>query len=300
MNEMNREAMLLYLRDLRDLEVARNRINEIIHKEYNITKRKWDDLNRTNLVDVPAKEKNSRLGTAFIAMCFISGCLMLFLIWPSFSRPGADDDIFLKIFTFGAILAIIAGFLSLGVRRWFISDNKKDIERAEVHNAIEVLRVSDNAEESRNLERRWKERLTYLENERNEVSALLEKSYSLNIIANQYRTLASIYYIYDYMSSSQATLEETLMHEHMENGIQRILSKLDGIIESNQQIIFQNRAIEASNRKMIAQNEQMLTSLQSTEYNTAIAAQYAGVAASYSAANAYFSAANYLVNSSKN
>lgn len=33
--------------------------------------------------------------------------------------------------------------------------------------------------------------------------------------------------------TSTATLEETLLHEHMENGIQRILAKLDVVMVEN-------------------------------------------------------------------
>lgn len=96
------------------------------------------------------------------------------------------------------------------------------------------------------------------------------------------------------MSSSQENLKDTLIHEHMENGIQRILKKLDYIIEQNQEIIFHNRILEADNEKIIKQNKGMLSTLKQTEINTEMAAQYAEISANYSKVNTFFSCANYL------
>jgi ElaB/YqjD/DUF883 family membrane-anchored ribosome-binding protein len=147
----------------------------------------------------------------------------------------------------------------------------------------------------------WKQRHSYLMGEYNRVGTLLEKSYGLNIVPNQYRNLQSIYYIYDNMSTSQMSFDDTLFHEHMENGIQRILAKLDTIIAQNEEIIFQSRRIEANTReisentlKMLETAQKTLESQERTEQNTLEAAQNAQVAANYTEVNAFFSAASYL------
>jgi uncharacterized protein (UPF0305 family) len=120
----------------------------------------------------------------------------------------------------------------------------------------------------------------------------------MNILPNPYRNLASVLYIYDYMSSSSATLEDTLIHEHMENGIQRLEAKLDIVIDRMGDMLYETRCMRAENRRNIQttidQNNRMLESLQESNQNTADAAQYARLAANYSKANAYFSLANYL------
>ena len=128
------------------------------------------------------------------------------------------------------------------------------------------------------------------------MNQLLRSYYSMNILPNTYRNLASVYYIYDYMSSSQENLQDTLLHEHMENGIQRILAKLDTIISQNQELIFRTHILEANSKEMINHNKEMLRSLNQTQLNTADAAKYAELGANYSAATAYFSLANYLNN----
>lgn len=57
---------------------------------------------------------------------------------------------------------------------------------------------------------KWKERVGFLEREKARLASLLEKNYDLNIIPIQYRNIASICYIYDYMSISNVSLEEAL------------------------------------------------------------------------------------------
>lgn len=94
------------------------------------------------------------------------------------------------------------------------------------------------------------------------VSALLEDAYSLNLLAKPYRNLPSVYYIYEYMSTSQASLKETVMHAQIENGFQRIEKKLDIIINQNEDIIFATRRIEANTAKTVEQTTEMLENLQ--------------------------------------
>ena len=141
----------------------------------------------------------------------------------------------------------------------------------------------------------------HLKSELEKVNTILQKAYSQNILANSYRNLASVYYIYDYMSSSMASLKDTLLHEHMENGIQRITSRLDIIIEQNEELIFSLRQVECNTRKSVEQTTLMLNTLQKslatqqrTEQNTSEAAHYAQIAATYSQTNAFFSMASYL------
>lgn len=60
------------------------------------------------------------------------------------------------------------------------------------------------------------------------------------------------------MSTSQESFRDVLFHEQMENGIQRILNKLDQIIRQNEHIIFSQHRLEAQNGRMVSQNQQML------------------------------------------
>lgn len=138
------------------------------------------------------------------------------------------------------------------------------------------------------------QRVSYWQDQYSKVNTLMERNYNLNILPQPYRNLAALVYIYDYMSTSQESLQDTFLHEHLENGIQRILAKLDTIIAQNRVLIFQNRILEAKSQTMIDQNSQMLSLMAQTEQNTSEAKQYAELAANYSEANAFFTLADYL------
>lgn len=295
---MDRNALLLYLRDIRDLEVAKYRTRQLgwdKDNEYRILLKSLGDM---KTMVVPDKKGLGKL----IFWGIITAISIVIVIWFTIKC--------LNVTWWDTLLRITAPILILGFPEFLIlayfwealSDYKR-IKRMRTeainNNSAELARVQENAENIemvKDVRSRWN---VVIEKRIKNIDEILQKEYSLNILPNQYRNIESIYYIYDYMSSSQASLEDTLMHEHMENGIQRILAKLDDLIATNRQIIFQNRILEASNQKMISQNEKMITSLRNSESNTALAAQYAGIAAGYSAANAYFSAANYLVSTSK-
>ena len=163
-----------------------------------------------------------------------------------------------------------------------------------LHNLEEEKRIRKNRELLDEIERKWNKRESYLRSEYQKVRVLLQDAYKMNILATQYRNLASVLYIYDYMASSQASFTDTLIHEHMENGIQRIEAKLDSIVMQNEQIILHNRHQEALNSQMTEKTDNMIRTLQQTERNTMLAAQYAELSAVYSRANAYFGYANYL------
>ena len=86
----------------------------------------------------------------------------------------------------------------------------------------------------------------------------------------------------------------------------RIESKLDTIIEQNEEIIFSMRQVEASTERTVEQTKEMLSVLQKnlesqqrTEQSTMEAAQYAAISANYSKTTAFFAMADYLGESNR-
>lgn len=202
-------------------------------------------------------------------------------------------------------------------------DNKREIVRAQKaiqeinekvrqYNEKEKERLQNNLILRKQYTEEWIQRKAYLQNEVKKVSDLLDESYRLNILPAPYRNIQSVYYIYEYMSTSQASFDDTLMHEHLENGFERILNSLDTIIVNQGVQIFHLRAIEALNREQIEQTQNILhqldemdrnnqaafskiqSSLNSIQVSTEQTSQYAEISARYNAANAYFSLADYL------
>ena len=126
----------------------------------------------------------------------------------------------------------------------------------------------------------------------------MQNLYDMDIIPYEYRSFAGAEYLYDFMSSTQASYSDMLINAKLEEGIRRIENRLGIILETVQQGIYETRCMLEENRaqieRTIDQNERMLESLRWGEHNARVAAQYARLSANYSKANAYFSLANYL------
>jgi hypothetical protein len=246
-------------------------------------------LSETDFWQVPTK---GRILPTFIIILITIG--LGYLI----PNPEHSPSFFSWLF-YGAyeVIGTIVMLGCLGYIFLTISDNRrvnKQEKIARIHNIQEEDRVAKNHKALEEKRQNWNARSVYLKRQKNEVRTLLNEAYSINILPNPYRNLASVYYIYDYMSSSQAGLEETLLHEHLENGIQRILDKLNTIIYQNEYRILQNQRIEASNQQLVSRATKMVNSLAQIKDNTELAAQYARLSAFYSGATAYFAYAGYL------
>lgn len=289
--DINRNALLLYLRDLRDLEIAKKKISALYSKE---KKYMESELVGMQIPDLKIEDMVPDYSSGF--MMFGIGVVMtLFFGWLTLEMGKDFFTIIFKLFfggltVIGILVAIIAVF-------WSISDAieiSKANKEAKKHNKEEKARVERNAGRAAQTEREYVQKLSHLSSEYNKADSLLTAYYNQNLLPKQYRNLASLIYIYDYMSTSQESFSDTLIHEHMENGIQKILSRLDYIIQQNEYMIFNQHRIEAQNKNMISQNESMLKTLERTEQNTFEAKEYAQLSVNYNKATAFFAAATYL------
>lgn len=291
---MNRNALLLYLRDLRDLEFARRKIATIYEsEEYKINK-SIKEMGTPKFKTDSEKADFSILSVGLGAVA-IFAALAYFLQWLSGKLA---NDIFNTLVSFGlniiskifwavCIIMIIITIVSM-------IKNITSAGKVKKSNDKERQRIEGNRETIRNIKRVWELRKGYLQKEYERVTKIQNDYYSQNILAQQYRNLPALIYIYQYMSTSRADLEVVLLHTHMEEGIRRIESKLGEIIRQNEQIIFSQHIAEAQNDKLIAQNKNMLNSLERIENNTRETAYYSRMAANYARSIEYFQAARYL------
>lgn len=314
---MNRDALLIYLHDLRDLEAAKYQIEKMrrnnLAANKSATGKIQSEINAINTANYMEKPDFSSVSDAIIggliiiivglAIAAVGGALIVAILAALF-------HIHYKI-TIPIILVLCLIFLIVMI--WYMVSSCleyiRDRRKVKEHNKREKERLKLIAPSSSAEKNKLKQEIMakgyskeqQLKKESQKVSSLLEEAYSLNILAKPYRNLPSVYYIYEYMSTSQASLEETFMHEHMENGFKRIEKKLDIIIEQNEEIIFTTRQIEANTGRTVEQTTEMLNTLQKglesqqrTEQNALEAAQYASICATYSRTTAFFSTANYL------
>lgn len=282
---MNRKALLLYLRDLRDLEFARRKIAAIYEKEEYKTKRTLEQLGTANIRGGEKTDVGSLIKVLIAAG--VLGVGAYFFQWCG----RIDDNFFLNMMA-KLLWGICIFSVAIGIIA-FIKDVSATSAIKNSNNA-ERRRVNNNQGTIQNIQKNWKLRQVYLQKEYDKVLKLQKEYYNMNILAMQYRNLPALIYIYQYMSTSKASLEVVLLHTHMEDGIRRIESKLNEIIAQNEQIIFAQHIAESQNEKIIAQNENMLTSLSEIEKNTGDAAYYSRMAENYGRTVAYFETARYL------
>ncbi|MBR2315305.1 MAG: zinc ribbon domain-containing protein [Clostridia bacterium] len=129
-----------------------------------------------------------------------------------------------------------------------------------------------------------------IEGEFEQASQLLEQAYNVNIVPKQFRNLYAVYYLADFINTSNESLSTALLNYNMEI----IKEKLDKIIEQQQEIIINQALMLAQSEKLMKQNAQQLQYLASIEQNTERAAQYAQIASNNAEACAWISLANYI------
>lgn len=134
------------------------------------------------------------------------------------------------------------------------------------------------------------QQLSEVECELDKANELLQKAYDINIIPKKFRTIHAVWFIHDFVTTSNETLSTALLQCKLDD----IEQKLDKIIEQNNRIIIQNAINNSQNTQILQQNQQMLTHLASIENNTEKAAQYAEIASNNAEACAWISAANYI------
>ncbi len=119
---------------------------------------------------------------------------------------------------------------------------------------------------------------------------LLQSAYSANIIPQQYRNIHAIWFIHDFITTSNENLASALLHCDLDE----IKQKLDKIIEQQKEIIINQSVLMAQNEQIISQNQHTLDKLANIEANTYKASQYAKIAANNAEACAWIGIAQYI------
>ena len=146
--------------------------------------------------------------------------------------------------------------------------------------------------------------ISEIQTEYNKATEILNSLYALNIIPKKFRNLKAMCSICEYYDSSIETLSFILFHLDFDE----IMSKLDDVINQQQEIII-NQAIQISqNEELMRQNNAILGELEDLtkmsktnsaylsqiENNTAKTANWANIAAINAEACAWIGAANHI------
>lgn len=132
--------------------------------------------------------------------------------------------------------------------------------------------------------------LSCMKKELAKAKELLDTAYNINIIPLQFRNVYAVYYLNNFIQTSNESLSTALLHFDLDE----IKQKLDAVIEQQKEIIINQAIIQAQNQLVIEQNSNMLNSLATIESNTYMASQYAKIAANNAEACAWIGVANYI------
>ena len=180
---MNRKALLLYLRDLRDLEFARRKIAAIYEKEEYKTRKTLEQLGTANLRGGEKTDVGSLIKVLIAAG--VLGVGAYFFQWCG----RIDDNFFLNMMSkllWGiCIFSVAVGIIA------FIKDISATSAIKNSNNA-ERRRVNNNQGTIQNIQKNWKLRQIYLQKEYDKVLKLQKEYYNMNILAMQYRNLPAM------------------------------------------------------------------------------------------------------------
>lgn len=260
----NHDVLVNYLNNVRILEFAKNKLTN----EKNNLENRINNLGHKREIPKRLTDFETPLCCiGLMAFIFIVALVIKILInsgdwlfsWLGFIQP------VLTFALWGA--AIITIFCLI----WIIYDESKDQKRYVNEVNFEKERIKSESYEKEKLS----DILSAIMKDLNQTETLLHKAYDINLIPKKYRNIYAAYFLYDYISTSNANLNEALFN----CALDEISKKLDTIIEQQQEIIMELARSNAFNEQIVRQNEETLKHAIAAENNTALAAQYSQVAA---------------------
>lgn len=270
-NAINRDVVIQYLNDIRTLEVAK----EKLYKRMEETTEKCKGLGIPQLLRKDYEDNSDALIWLGI---FILICGIFMVICGTLTNM-IKVTIVSFVFFFGGAVCMLCYFKS-----------KSNYEQNEINynNAVydDRQRVEKELQEKEQLENDYEN----MKGELAEAENLLEKSYSVNLIPLQYRNIQAVFYLYNYLSTSQENLQSALLQCNLEE----IKFKMDTMIEQQSEMILEMAIQNARLEEMKSQNRRILQHAVQIERNTALAAQYAEIAANNAKATAWIGLANYI------
>lgn len=276
----NREVLNNYMYNIRTLEVAKN---ELLAQKQNVSYRISKLGYRKNMYK-PSADGESIMyalfgGGGFIVAVLVIGTLLNETVGEWFGWTDFFSGL-MVLLIIGTIL-IAGGYIIYEL--YSASNAKQDYEYSKIQ---DETRVQNELKEKSALEEIAEE----LDEEIEETEGLLNEAYSVNLIPSKYRNVYAAYFLYDYISTSTATLSEALLHCDLDT----IIENLKTVIAQQSEMIMELAAANAKNEAIIRQNEQMLHYAIQTENNTALAAQYSQIAATNSKVTAYCQMVQFL------
>lgn len=290
-NELDREALITYLDDLRVLESILSESRSKHRSMINFISQKNEELADFKRNCLPVKPNEPQKMTVFLWKPKIRLPLLIIsiiLAIGGFICFVVDDPLiillqFLLFLTAAILFMLFALSLTIHLLRTFSHNHKakknikkhissvnekyeSDIKVYEAKMAEFRTELSKREAEFNELNEAFCQKSGDILKEQDEFSKLLEKAYSANIIPKPFRTIEGVYYLYDYLSTSNQSLSEALTQANLE----AIKQKIDNMIRLQSAQIIQQAQANAKLDRVIKISE-------ATMNNTAVAAKYAQI-----------------------
>lgn len=299
---MDRQAIVFYLENVRDMEVVCYEI-----------KRQWesrkDDIyrfinNHPTTVHKRTYYKKSLLSTILKVIlgiiCFSPALVFIGSYVYIEVLEGTNGWAYVLLIPsivlgfFGLILGLTTIVEAIHHYRWATNTNKEIDDEY----AAAVKRSVRNQSIVKEKEKELRKIDSYYKSQYDEAHKILTDFYNMNIVPIQFRKLSAICYLYDFMNTSGESFRDALFSQQIEDGIRRIESKLNDIIEVVNSILIEQRIIFENNRDRVnsiyEQNNKMIDSLKKIEHNQKNIEDYSRLSANYNEAQAFISMARYL------
>lgn len=305
-NQLSREALIIYLGNLRTLEYIKHGCNKSIQNikekeeriEHEIVRMKNTEFRYPNEPVFMDSILVFSISLAVITVIVeILGNIFFGIIDtlsdvketfrpvsdinPDPANIGNDLDIIVGII----ILIIAAIIFVIGIIKIFVKYKKKKTVYIHQKNQVEndFHQHINNLKKTEEKLNRFKiEKQKYIQEinrYKYKINDMLYDSYSLNIVPMQFRDIYGVTYLYDFISTSNLSLSDAVLNCNMD----QIKSKLDIIIQKCNFIIEGLQSVNANLNEIQRQNDKLLKESRNISYNTALAAQYSEIAATNSA-----------------
>lgn len=279
----DREALKVYLGTIRSLEYAKQKLTRDIN---NLDSR----ISRLAISRRISKPNTDREWFDSLVLTWVGLAAMAGVVGAIIDIPvhWLSDSHIVRIIGFVIAAIILAGDFIYLVYLFFKSQKylNEEQERYSRETQEEATRIKN--------EQKEKDRLLPIRqaiyDEYLAANQLLANAYSVDIIPSQFRNIYAVYYIYDFISTSNESFSNALMHCDLDV----IKCKLDAIIANQETIILNQAIIMAQNDELMEQNKQHMKHLASIEQNQVIAIKYTQIAANNAEACAWIAAANYI------
>ncbi|WP_028506413.1 hypothetical protein [Ruminococcus sp. FC2018] len=292
-DEIERQALLIHLNDLRTMETMlfeskkerekldnkdaemRKNVGQV-QADYNKIKKKADDINNQSENSFLLSEKVKKYRNGAIVMIALGVISIALITYACISSSNMELN--------PAGYLPTTPFFLLGISDIVKYKNEKKegknryIKKREDLNSSEAsaLATKEKYESEYN---KWKEETsaitTEILSEEQYTREILKNAYNANIIPLQFRTIEGVYYLYDYLSTSNQSLAEALMQANLES----IKQRLEQVIAVQGKMVIEQQQANAKLANIQQTNQQILENAKRTVINTAQAAKYAQIAA---------------------